>query len=49
MSDAPRMESNLLASREGFGASFAPINVQRLAGKIGVSPSPPRTVRARYK
>ena len=33
----------------GFGAWFAGIGVQRLAGKVRVSPSPPRRVQARYK
>jgi len=33
----------------GFGAWFARISVQRPAGKIWVSPSPPRRVPARYK
>jgi|HubBroStandDraft_6_1064221.scaffolds.fasta_scaffold817694_2 hypothetical protein len=43
------MDGRQKVCESGFGAWFARISVQRPAGKIGVSPSPPRRVQARYK
>jgi hypothetical protein len=49
MSNLGALPPSRLALGEGFGAWFARTSVQRPAGKIGVSPSPPQRVQARYK
>jgi hypothetical protein len=49
MSNLRALPPSRVAVGQGFGAWFARISVQRPAGKIGVSPSPPQGVQARYK